>query len=203
MELLCVMCFSSAQTPHLRKLTLSFLTPYKLCAVPRDDLKRVPSSTDKDPSPREWNSSNLELKGSRLLSSKVGPVALRGWDDEDLRIPEFAAPQTHGLSSLPSEPIPTKTNSEHVQILKDGFPVWTVSTTEYCQKNHCNICQRNQPTTSQQTRQPASVIRDRKNVPAKPSYNKLHPRDKRQAGQGASKTAAVISYPSLHTQRCQ
>lgn len=45
--------------------------------------------------------------------------------------------------------------------------------------------------------------RDRKNVPAKPSYNKFHPRDKPQAGQGASKRVAVFSYPPLHTQRSE
>ena len=53
-----------------------------------------------------------------------------------------------------------------MQILKDEFPVWTVSTREYCQKNHCKICQRNQLTTSQKIGQPQSVIKRQEECPS-------------------------------------
>lgn len=62
-----------------------------------------------------------------------------------------------------------------MQILKDEFPVWTVSITEYCQKNHCNICQRNQPATSQKTGQPSSVIKRQKECPSKAFLYQIPP----------------------------
>lgn len=79
-----------------------------------------------------------------------------------------------------------------MQILKDEFPVWTVSTTEYCQKNHCNICQRNQPTTSQKTGQPSSVIKRQKER----SCIKFHLGDKWLAGCKQDSCCDLLPLPS-------
>lgn len=78
-------------------------------ATPGHDLDPVPPSTHRHP-----KSDTAATWSSRLLSSKVSPVGLQGAGLQTLmgilRIPGFAAPKTHSLTSLLSELIPTKTN---------------------------------------------------------------------------------------------
>lgn len=84
-----------------------------------------------------------------------------------------------------------------MQILKDEFPVWIVSTTEHCQRNHCNICQRNQPTSSQKIGQPWSVIGRQNQCPSTASLYQIPGRDKRWAGWGAKNSCCdLLLFPS-------
>lgn len=84
-----------------------------------------------------------------------------------------------------------------MQILKDEFPVWIVSTTEHCQRNHCNICQRNQPTSSQKIGQPWSVIGRQNQCPSTASLYQIPGRDKRWAGWDAKNSCYdLLLFPS-------
>lgn len=80
-------------------------------ALPSANLANATPGHDLDPAPPKTHSSNLELEFPFLKSQSCRTSGSRLQTLMGiLRIPEFAAPKTHSLTSLLSEPIPTKTN---------------------------------------------------------------------------------------------